>query len=394
MVMRVCMLSTTFPRFQGDMYGNFICLLAKKLVERKLVVKIVCSHYRGSRREERWDGIEIFRYRYMIPETLQRLTYEGGILAALGKNYWYKLLIPFFLFFFLLKGLRVAKWCDLIHAHWTVSGLIALVVGKWQRKPVVLTVHGSDINVLNKKLLFKLLNKAILTRVDGVIAVSPLLKERIGEMGIAPEKLWYIPNGVDTTSFFPPLSDASDRKRILWVGRMSPEKGLDVLINAMREVVREIPQAHLTLVGDGPERGTIERMVRDYQLGGHIRMEGFRSYEEIPQHFRASQVFVLPSLREGLPLVILEAFASGLPCVASHVGGIGAIIEDGVTGYLVSPSSVSELSQKVITLLKSPKVRRALGERARRKVEDHYSWDTIADQTLALYRRVMVSRNG
>lgn len=392
--MRVCMFSTTFPRFQGDMYANFIYLLARKLVEKGVIVKVVCSHSHGIQRENEMEGIEIFRYRYMIPEGRQRLTYEGGMLATLTKNSWSILLIPFFMFSFFLKGLEVGKSCDLIHAHWTISGLIALLVGKWYKKPIVLTVHGSDINVLNKKYFLKLVNRFILSRMDAVIAVSPTLKKRIEEMGVPQEKLSYISNGVDTGEFYPAPVDFPIPKRILWVGRMSKEKGLDVLIKAMKEILREVPQAQLTLVGDGPEREVIEQMIEEYHLTRHIYLEGFQSHREVSKYFRESHIFVLPSIREGFPLVILEALASGLPCVASNVGGVKVVIEEGLNGYLVSPSNAEELSRKVVKLLKSVAVVKKMGERAREKIVAHYSWDKIADRTLVLYRQAMGDNNG
>jgi len=389
---KICMLSTTFPRFQGDIYGNFIYLLAKKLVERNVIVKVVCSHYEGIQREEKWGSIEIFRYRYIIPESHQQLTYEGGILAALGKNHWNKVLIPFFMLSFLLKGLRVGKSCDLIHAHWTVSGLIALLVRKWHKKPIVLTVHGSDINALNKKFLLKLVNRFILSKVDNIIAVSPALKEKVIEMGILQEKLWYIPNGVDTDEFYPAPIESPVPKRILWVGRMSKEKGLPILIKAMKEILKEIPQAQLTLVGDGPERGVIDQMIEDYQLKDHIHLEGFQSHMEISRYFRNSHIFVLPSIREGFPLVTLEALASGLPCIASNVGGVKAVIEDGINGYLVSPSDARELSLKVVKLMNNPDLMKEMGEKARERIVGQYSWDRIADRTIDLYQHAMVDR--
>ena len=392
--MKICMLSTTFPRFHGDMYANFIYFIAKKFVERGMTVKVVCSHHKRIKREEKWDGIEIFRYRYMIPETYQQLTYEGGILAAILKNHWNKILIPFFMLSFLLKGLKVGKSCDVIHAHWTISGLIALLVGKWYKKPVVLTVHGSDINVLNKKFLLKLLNGFILSHMDCVIAVSPVLEETLRKMGVMQERLRYIPNGVDIEEFYPVSTDYPVTNRILWVGRMSKEKGLDILIKAMREVVQDVPQAQLILVGDGPERGAVEQMIKDYHLGEHIHLEGLQSHLEMPRYFRMSQIFVLPSAYEGFPLVVLEALASGLPCIASNVGGIQAVIENGVNGYLVPPKDASELSFKIIELMSNPEVVKEMGKNAREKVKDHYSWDKIADRTIDFYQHAMVCRNG
>jgi len=392
--MKICILTTIFPRFQGDMYGNFIYLLVKRLVEKRIIVEVVCSHYKGIQGEEMWDGIKIFRYRYMIPTAFQRLTYEGGILAALGKSHWNKVLVPFFMISFLFKGLKVGKSCNLIHAHWTISGLVALLVGKLYRKPIVLTIHGSDINVLNKKFLLKLMNRFILSKVDNIIAVSPALKEKVIEMGILQEKLWYIPNGVDPNEFCPALDNFSIPQKMLWVGRISKEKGLHILIKAMKEILKEVPQAQLTLVGDGPERRNIEQMIKDYQLEEHIHLEGFRSHLEISRYFKISHIFVLPSIREGFPLVILEALASGLPCVASDVGGVKAVIEDGVNGYLVSPSDAKDFSLKVVELMSNPDLMKEMGENARKKIVDHYSWDSIADRTIALYNQTMVFKSG
>ena len=247
---------------------------------------------------------------------------------------------------------------------------------------------------MNKKFLLKFLNKFVLFRIDYIIAVSPVLKENIEEMGVPREKVRYIPNGVDVDEFSPPSSNPPAPHRLLWVGRMSVEKGLHILIEAMREVLREFPHAQLTLVGDGPEKSTIEQLIKEYQLEKHVHLEGLCSHQEVSRYFKRAHVFVLPSLREGFPLVVLEALASGVPCIASNVGGLKAVVEDGVNGYLVSPSNMKELSLKVIELLNNPDVLKEMGESARNTIADHYSWGSIADRTLDIYQQDMAGRNG
>jgi len=222
---------------------------------------------------------------------------------------------------------------------------------------------------------------------DGVICVSHDLEKKI--LGLIGDRsiVIVIPNGVDPDSFQKP-ERSSRNERIIWVGRMTPEKGLTYLIQAMRKVVDVLPRAHLNLIGDGELRLDLEAQAANLGLDRKIHFLGSQSYSDVPSFMKKADLFVLPSLREGLPLVLLEAMAMALPVVASSVGGIPEICPaDEATPpvRLVAPKDVDALSQAIVDILSQPQLALAMGENGRRTVSANYTWSNLAARTLDLY---------
>jgi glycosyltransferase involved in cell wall biosynthesis len=263
--MKVCILTTSFPRFHGDYAGVFVFDLATWLVRKGVDVEVVAPYETGIPKLEQMGEINVSRFTYMIPSKWQRIAYLGGIPSNL-RNYrsaWLQL--PFFCLSFLVKSFKACRECDIIHAYWIFSGFIASLLSLLLSKPVVLTVQGSDVNLLYDNSLLKRFRSRVINRIDKIIAVSSLLAERVRSLGAAADKVALIPNDVDTSTFNYSTGEHSFKYRLLWVGRMSSEKGVEYLIRAMSQVVGQFPTTTLTLVGDGPLRPDIERLIG--QLG-------------------------------------------------------------------------------------------------------------------------------
>ncbi len=201
--------------------------------------------------------------------------------------------------------------------------------------------------------------------------------------------------GVDETYFRPDVDGSAirarhglaDRKVIVCVSRLMPRKGQDVLVRALTAIRSRVPEAALLVVGDGPYRVQLERMIADLGLGGHVVLTGAVPWSELPAHYAAGDVFAMPCRTrnrgldvEGLGIVYLEASASGLPVVAGDSGGAPDAVLDGETGYVVPGRDVATVADRISGLLVDEARARRLGARGRAWVEEQWSWERSAER--------------
>lgn len=201
------------------------------------------------------------------------------------------------------------------------------------------------------------------------------------------DKLIIVKCGVDVDAYL--HSSAPDRSgalRLLTVARMVPNKGQLILLEAAAELRRRGYHVHLTVVGDGPGRPDVERQVERLGLGACVELPGLVGQNQIPKLYELADVFVLPSFAEGVPVVLMEAMASGLPVVATRVMGVAELVEDGVSGVLVGPGNVSELSAAIASLADSPERRDAFGHAARTRVASEYALPAVVQSLVQAFR--------
>jgi glycosyltransferase involved in cell wall biosynthesis len=193
-------------------------------------------------------------------------------------------------------------------------------------------------------------------------------------------KLWVIHNGVDPDHFAPPANrqNGSGPLSVLYIGRMVPVKGQALLIDAVEQLRRSGLNIEATLLGEGVRRESLTRLVRDRGLDDAIRLPGVVGQEEIRDYYRQADIFVLPSFAEGVPGVLMEAMAMGLPVVTTRIAGIQELVEDGYSGFVVPPGRVDVLVDAVQRLASNPELRREMGERGRAKVIAEYSIEPSA----------------
>jgi glycosyltransferase involved in cell wall biosynthesis len=172
-------------------------------------------------------------------------------------------------------------------------------------------------------------------------------------------------------------------KRLLFVGRLAAVKGVPVLLRAFAETLEAHPEAHLTLIGDGPERARIEALARELGLGGAVRFPGYLSQDEVADELARADLFVLPSFAEGVPVVLMEAMAARLPVVATRIAGIPELVDEGVAGRLVPPGDAASLARALSDLLAEPDLRRRMGEAGREKVVAEFD---LAGEAAKLHR--------
>lgn len=270
---------------------------------------------------------------------------------------------------------------ELILSAWAYPDTVAAgLLAARARVPLVTTVLGSDVNELPRRRLLRGQIAAGLRRAHRVISVSEALAGKVAELGVPRERIVVQHNGVDGQVFSPgdrrearaSLGLAEGRRLVGYVGRLSPEKGPDVLVEAMAELVRHDGEADAALIGAGPLAPALRARVEALGLGGRVTLVGHRGHDELPRWLRAFDVLCLPSRREGCPNVILEALASGRPVVASGVGGVPELLRAD-NGLLVPADRPGELAAALGAALA-----RAWDPAALRSTVPCLSWDGVA----------------
>ncbi|UCE75376.1 MAG: glycosyltransferase family 4 protein [Methanomassiliicoccales archaeon] len=382
--MKVCTVSTSFPRYKNDYSGSFVFDLAKAMVEQGAEIDVITLYYPGSKKFEIMNGIRVHRFQYWSPSRYQKLATESGIATDLKSNIIARIQLPFLLLFFLLKTHKISKSCDIIHAHFTLSGLAAVFSQRIGRKRIILTCHGSDINYIPESGMVRTISIHTLEKVNKIITVSYALKNKIVDLGISQDKIVIIPNSVDTKRFSPRRTK-SNGFEILWAGRMVREKGLEYLFQAMIEVIDKIPDVKLILIGDGEQRKYLEKLAVKIGIRDNLHFVGIKEHSAMPDYMAQAKLFVLPSLSEGMPLTLLEAMSSGIPIVATKVGGIPEVVKNGENGILVPPGDSKELSKAILRLMENKTLSDELGKNARKLIIDKYSLDSAARKTMKVY---------
>lgn len=394
--MKITILTTSFPEYPGDLAGIFIEHFAHELTRQSLQVRVIAPHSPNTPKHELLDHVQVKRFQYFYPAKWQRVSYGYGIPANVKASLWAKLgLLPFLGTFF-LAALRHKNTTDVYHAHWIVSGFVALL-GQWiHHKPIVLTVRGSDLNLFRGK-LFTPVFRYIFRRVAAITTVSKILREKVLALGIAPEKVHLIPNGVDCFTFRPlprnevrrKLQLPSERIIVLWIGRFVAIKGVEFLIQAIPEVMSSKPNVLFVLVGTGELENALKAHVHQMGLSDAVMFAGKIVQDQIPLWLNAADILVLPSLNEGRPNVILEAMACEIPVVATAVGGIPEIVHDHQNGFLVAPKDSVALAERLITLSQNNSLRKQMGTTGRKMIfEMGLSWEQCARQMDDIYQRV------
>jgi len=276
---------------------------------------------------------------------------------------------------------------DILHTHLCHANVLGRVVGRLAGVPVVV----STTHVAEPRRWHLLLERGTASLVDRVVAVSEAVgRYMIEQARIPAEKVLVIRNGVDPSRFRVPRGEfrqregiPADRLLVTSVGRLHEQKGLGWLLEAARLVVSEWPEVRFLVVGEGPERKELLRLRDRAGLEEYVRFLGFRP--DVPQILADSDVFVLPSLWEGLAIALLEAMAAGLPVVVTDVEGVREVVTDGETGLVVPPADAGALSSALGRLLSDPGLRKRLARAGRERVIRHFGWGKVVSDTMALY---------
>ncbi|MEA2271016.1 MAG: hypothetical protein QOC64_3626, partial [Solirubrobacteraceae bacterium] len=291
----------------------------------------------------------------------------------------------------------LARHADVVHAHLGEDLAIlpiAALAARARRLPVVVTVHCSLAHTLAvgdaRTAILRLVGGAIERCAERRAAATLVYTSRLADL-LAHDpgcrSVRVMRRGVDPRPFADALDGAfpeiPGRPRVVFVGRLVTAKGVDTLVQAAARM--RTPGAQVLLVGDGPERARVERSARRLGIGDRVHVTGFIAHERVPSVFASADLLVLPSRYEELGTVLIEAMQARLPVVASRVGGIPEVVEDGVTGLLVAPGEPAALAWAIDTVLADGELARRLGENAGRRAP-RYELDRVATEVHDLYR--------
>lgn len=384
---RVLVLTSTFPRWQGDNEPPFVFELCRRLGDQ-FDILVLAPHAAGTRQSEKIGNMEVMRFRYFFPRW-EHLVYQGGILANLKRNRWCYMLLPFFFIaqFAALRRILRQQHIDVIHAHWLIpQGLTVAVAGMFMknRPPMICTSHGGDLLGLNGRLLNRI-KRWVISCSSLFTVVSNTMVDRALSLGAKPEQLHTVSMGVDTQTLFTP-DPATHRvnNEILFVGRLVEKKGCTYLLGAMPEILRRYPDTHLSIVGSGPEEEVLKQQADRLGIAQAITFYGAVNNSETPELYRRATVFVAPSIvtgqgdQEGLGLVFVEALACECPVVASDLAAIRDVVSDGLTGLVCKQRDSVSLAAKVCLLLDQPELRASLGRAGRQHVQERFDWVAIS----------------
>ena len=408
-MLKLLIFTSLFPNPEQPLRGNFVASLVQEMSKLAEITVVSPLPYfpnipflktsggmsnKLSRYNQNWNqyskipffsqcnGFDVYYPKYPFIPVVSRAIHPALMTLAVSS---------------LMKRLIKEKSIDIINAHWIYpDGIAAVWISTKLGIPVIVTAHGSDINIYSSYKLRKPQVRWALKKADRVITVSNALSEKVvKELNIDRENIAVIPNGVDISKFRSRnkedvrrlLGLKQDGRYLLFVGRFHEVKGLEYLIEALSIFNRRGDLSFETiLVGDGPLKDDLLRWVKSNNLSEKIIFTGEKSNSEIPLWMNACNILCLPSLQEGNPCVVLEALACGLPVIASSVGGIPELINR-ENGILVKPRNPVSL----IEAIKSAFEKNWNSDSISRNIQE-FSWTESAQKYLEIFEEILLKK--
>lgn len=283
---------------------------------------------------------------------------------------------------------------DLTHSFFTVPcGFISMLL-KWEFKlPYIISLRGSDVPGYSERFvgLYRWVTPTILKiwkDAAFVIANSQGLKD-LALKSNPQKEIGVIYNGIDTKEFFPAGEKRDkDKFTIICVSRVTPRKGIRFLVQAFKLLSGRYEQVRMVIAGDGNEKKSLEDLVMSLGLKERVEFLGVVPHENVLEHYQRADIFVLPSLNEGMSNVMLEALATGLPVVATDTGGTKELLTDGLNGLVVRMRDADDLAEKIEKLILNPELKNSMSQESR-KLAEKLSWDIVARQYIDLYGKTV-----
>jgi glycosyltransferase involved in cell wall biosynthesis len=390
----VLTISHLYPREDDPVYGRFVeqqTLELAKLDDVRVIAPVPWVPPLGAKLSAKWashaaidgaearGGLRVLRPRYVaLP--------RGFLLASSGRRLWSS-----------IRQTLDAEWAkrpfDLIHAHVAVpDGAAGVIAARYFGVPLVLTVHGADVNVtlVRSPALHDLVVDTC-NASDTTITVSTRLATELEEAGVRGGLLEVVANGIDPDEMaqVTPAGELASGRWVLAAGNLVNSKGYDDLIRAVSLLAPAYEDVRVAIVGSGPERHRLERLARELHLKDRIHFYGKQPPERLHRLMAAADVFVLPSWREGFGIVYLEAMALGRPVVGCRGQGIADVIEDGVNGLLAEPRHPDGLAAAIRKVLDDSDSAREMATKAQELVMTEYTWQVSAARVHQVYDKVM-----
>ena len=376
--MRILLINSEYPPIGGGA-GSASAHLSKKLSDLGQEVTLLTSGYNRLPLMDVQDGVSIRRIKTLRRRLDRSNAFEQAVFLITGSiNALY-----------LVKNWRP----DVIIAFFGMPcGAISWIVKSFTGIPYIVSLRGGDVPgfrpydfAFYHRVMGPLLHH-IWYHAGAVVANSQGLLE-LAEAFDKQVEIQVIPNGVDIHLYSYPVNRKWVPAKMLFVGRLVYQKGLDLLIRALGELT-DLPW-QLCLVGDGPHRPALENLAADLGIANRIEFKGWVGKDVVNQIYQDSNLFVFPSRHEGMPNAVLEAMASGLPVIASNIAGNEELVVHGKTGFLVPPENTAALVKAIKNLISDSERMMKFGAESRTRVKQKYTWENAANQYLDLIQKVV-----
>lgn len=400
----VVMVTTSYPRFEGDTVGTFMAPIAHGVAARGHEVHVVAPWHPRFTRPAREGGVRFHLFKYAPHPALNVFGYAGGLRAdtALRGAAWAAAPLALVAGWRLARRVARAHRATVLHGHWVVPGgaIAAYAAGG---RPLVVSLHGSDVFVAERHGVAGRVSHQVFAQAGFVTACSADLRDRAIRLGAREDQCEVVPYGVDTTRFAPAASAAAraearsalgvshDAPLVFAVGRLVRKKGFEYLVDAIAALAAVRPDVACVIAGDGDLAAELRARAVDRCVADRVRFPGLLPHDRAAAAMAAADIVAVPSVRDdagnvdGLPNVVLEAMATATPVVATPAGGIAAVVEDRVTGRLVPERDAAALAAVIADLLDAPTQAHTLGAAARARVIARHGWAHVAERFEAAY---------
>ncbi|MCC7162690.1 MAG: glycosyltransferase [Anaerolineae bacterium] len=391
--MRVVVLTHVFPRAAADPLGAFLLHLGQALGPR-VEMLVVAPHAAGVADKEMVGGICVTRFHY-AREADETLAYTGVMHEQVARDTKGKTRFAQFVRAYLHAARRAvtSNKPQVIHAHWWLpGGFVGAVVSKLTGTPLVITTHGTDVAQLERAGWAKTLARFAFGQASAITCGSEYLRKELARQGVAdPERIRVIPmpvNPLFAQAQAPESKKKGEEFEILAVARLTRQKNIETLIEAIAILRARGIAARLKIAGDGDQRQSLQEKARAAGLEAFVQFLGLAPQSELPALYAECDVFVLPSVREGMGLVLAEALLCGAPVIATNSGGVTDIVRDGETGLLFPERDANALADALERYAREPHYAARLAQAGRARVMERFTPERVAEQFFQVYERV------
>jgi len=360
-------------------------------------IEILASAYQGFVQDPP-EPFRVHRYRY-APARLETLTHRTAIYDALKQNPARWALVPLLLAGGLIRAAQLQRHSryDVVHVHWPLP--FALLALPFRHTPLLYTFHGSDLAFLIGSGKIRRTFAPLIRRATAITVNSRFTRQRLLRHFPDLPRVEVLPMPPALQIPPPETWPPRDPHRILFVGRFVELKGGHVLLQAFARVLQAVPEAHLVMIGSGPEEETWKTLARQLGVASRITFRGSLPAQQLADEYPRAAIVAVPSYEigtgqtEALGVVAIEAQAFGTPVVASRTGGLPEVVLHEKTGLLVPERDPEVLARALIRLLRDAELRRRLGEAARKHYEQHFSVQSLGRRLADLYQLLASRRN-
>jgi len=397
--LKILMLTSSYPKYRGDVTAPFIEEIAQNTQKLGHEVTVMMPYHPDLRRQPVENGVKLFNFHYSPFKKWNIWGYAASLEGDVKIRPLIYLLLPLVLlssFWHMWKLTRCERFA-MIQAHWVIPNApVAVLIGMLRKIPVVISMHGSDVYIAERFKPVGWVARWAFKRAAAVTASSPDLMQRAQKLGapLQPHRAVVIPYGADPSVFRAPamprpelrqkLGFGEDEQILFCIGRLVYKKGFEYAIKALPQVLLKFPRARLIIAGQGDLHAELEEQVLAACVKKHVTFTGAIQHDKVPEYLAGCDLFLLPSIVDksgnvdGLPNTLMEALATGVPVIASSIGGVALAVEDKVNGLLVAQRDSAALAEAICLLLSDSEKRNKFAAAGRARVERELNWTEIA----------------